>query len=406
MKVNGIIAEYNPFHTGHGHQINCAKTQNCADYTIVVMSGNFVQRGCPAITDKHNRAKAALFGGADLVLELPALYATASAEFFASGAVNLLQQLGVVDTLSFGSECGEVAPLMQAASFLYAPSTEFTNLLQRYLKEGCSFPAARAKALSETLPSLPSELLSEPNNILGIEYCKALQKIGSTIEPQTIKRIGSSYHNTELSGEHPFVSASALRTYILSGAPATSIEAYLPEGSLSDIEAQKPGSEEALSSLLYYKLLSEKASGFEAYLDVSRELSDKICGHIAEYVDYGSFCDLLKSKELTHSRIRRALLHILLNIKKEEYLPILQNTQVPYARVLGFRKAAAPLLSEIKAQSTIPLITKLADVTPEPDSAFEKLLNLDIYSSSLYYGLFKQDNSLPFNEYTRQIVIL
>ena len=185
MKTVGIIAEYNPFHNGHAYQIAMAKKITSADYCIVVMSGDFVQRGTPAIMDKYIRAHSALESGADLVLELPVYYAASSAEYFASGAVALLDKLGVTDTLCFGSECGDIAVLSALAEALLDETPQFKKVLKQQIKSGASYPQARNHALSVTAPHLTGSLhvLQSPNNILGLEYIKALKKRQSRIQP-------------------------------------------------------------------------------------------------------------------------------------------------------------------------------------------------------------------------------
>ena len=227
MKVVGIIAEYNPFHRGHEYQIRYAKETLGADYVVIAMSGDFVQRGAPALMEKHVRAEMALLGGADLVLEMPLQTATASAEGFAAGGVSLLDGLGVIDELCFGSECGDTEILMDVAEILVKEPSEYRNLLQQNLRAGMSFPAARSSALigyiQEKIASGLNTLgtssehiefvLSSPNNILGIEYCKALLRLNSRIIPHALLRKGSGYHDTDFSllSDEKFPSAYCIR---------------------------------------------------------------------------------------------------------------------------------------------------------------------------------------------------
>lgn len=215
MKITGIIAEYNPFHNGHRYQIQKARQITGADYVIVVMSGNFTQRGTPALIDKYSRAKMALMGGADLVLELPVCFATGSAEYFASGAIALLNQLGCVDSICFGSECGDIVPLKNLAQALVHETDDYKKILKSKLKSGSTYPVARNAALAETLDGfIPYDMiLGFPNNILGIEYIKALIRQNSPIEPFTNKRIGSDYHSYKLADA--FSSAISIRQSLL-----------------------------------------------------------------------------------------------------------------------------------------------------------------------------------------------
>ena len=214
MKTAGIIAEYNPFHKGHEYQIRYAKEKLKADYVIVAMSGDYVQRGTPALISKHARAEMALRCGADLVLEMPVSVSTASAEAFAMGGVSLLDSLGVVDMLCFGSESGEISALKELAEILVEEPEEYKKLLKSFLSEGLTFPAARSQALTEyfknprnfsgddfdgvltPLLNEVTQILSTPNNILGIEYCKALLRLNSRIRPVTLRREGMGYHET------------------------------------------------------------------------------------------------------------------------------------------------------------------------------------------------------------------
>ena len=204
MNVTAIISEYNPLHKGHLYHIETARKETNADFVIAIMSGDFVQRGTPACVEKHTRAHMALVSGVDLVLELPLTYSTGSAELFADGAVSILNGLGVVDAICFGCECGSVEPLMEIARILNNEPTWYSEDLQMYLKEGYSYPAARAAALPEY-----SDILTSPNNILGIEYCKAILKYDARIEPIGIQRMGSNYHDEELNSK--FSSATAIR---------------------------------------------------------------------------------------------------------------------------------------------------------------------------------------------------
>ena len=212
MKIAGIIAEYNPFHTGHAYHIQKTRELTGADYIVVVMSGDFVQRGAPALYSKHLRTRMALLGGADLVFELPATHACESAEFFAQSAVGLLDGLGCVDVLSFGSESGDIEPFLKLGAFLATETPEYQNLLKEYLKKGESFPKARSLALQELLSDTDTDtgtFLQTPNNILGVEYCKALCRRNSPIRPFTVKREGNAYHEESLKEQFP--SASAIR---------------------------------------------------------------------------------------------------------------------------------------------------------------------------------------------------
>lgn len=409
MNVAAIIAEYNPFHNGHFYQLNTTREQLHADYIVVILSGNFVQRGAPAICSKYLRAEMALRCGADAVIELPARYALSSAEQFAGGAISLLNQLNIIQYLSFGSECGDVRPLWDYAQLLCHSyeDLEFLHLLQTYQKEGLSFPSARDKAMKQYF-SNEKNISLLPNNILGIEYCKSILMQHSSIKPFTILRCGEGYHSPILTSaeENRYASASALRQAIKSGSNSAFSEQF-PAPVYELIKEHDLFrhylTENDFSLLLHYKLLSEQSEGFSSYLDCSKELSDKIVKHLSEFTDFEQFCMLLKSKELTYTRISRVLMHILLNLKKEESAaPV-----VPYARLLGFRKESADLLRMIKEKSDIPLITKLADADKILDESALTLLNQDIQCAHIYESVYAaKTKKTAHNEYRQSPVIL
>ena len=435
MKVTGIIAEYNPFHKGHKYQIDYCKKKLNSDYVIVAMSGDYVQRGTPALLPKHVRAEMALRCGADLVLEMPVSVSTASAEAFAMGGVSMLDGLHIVDSLCFGSEYGEVSALMELAEILVEEPEEYRQLLKEFLSNGLSFPSARCQALTEYFrnphnftgddfdgvltPLLNQivQILNSPNNILGIEYCKALLRLKSNIKPVTLKRQGMGYHETlaETDGSdrfsctdgNTFASASAIRELLkatLTPETISRIASQVPDeiSLLLASSLQRNGflTEDALDPLLSYCILKENADSFCSYLDVSRDLAERIMNRSNELNGFLQAASFLKTKELTQSRIQRALLHIILGIRE---VP----ATVPYARVLGFRRESSTLLKEIKDSSSIPLITKLADANSLLDESGRSFLYETVFSSNLYEKLLCQKSSRNFvHEYQKQIVIL
>ncbi|WP_276948482.1 nucleotidyltransferase [Acetatifactor muris] len=390
MKVNGIIAEYNPFHNGHNYQLKESLRLTGADFTIVVMSGNFVQRGAPALLDKHTRAEMALRCGADLVLELPTLYAVSSAEYFAGGAVTLLDQLGVVTHLCFGSECGRTESLCQIAACLSEEPAEYSAALRHCLKSGLPYPLARARALAEVhtlLPEAFDSILSSPNNILGIEYIRALLNRKSSIIPITVKRLGAGYHDKFISGSDCLCSALAIRQTLYNASPREPLLHMPPESEMllrTWLREYRPVCSDAFSSALYYKLLMEKESGYEKYLDVPSELSNRIRKQLNSFAGYESFCHLLKTKNMTYTRISRCLLHILLDLKKEDMITAKALDYVPYARVLGFRRAAEPLLGAVRKCASIPLVTKMADAEKSLSADAYRLLRQDIQAGDFF----------------------
>jgi predicted nucleotidyltransferase len=381
----------------------------------------------------------ALACGADLVLELPVSAATASAEFFAGSGVTLLDQLGIVDGLCFGCEDGDTPLFEQLAPILVEQPAGYQKFLREALKKGLSFPAARSRALTayirEAHPTMHAEavetFLSKPNNLLGLEYQKAMYRLGSSIRPLPLARKGSGYHEAEFQ-EQTFASATAIRRLLLSGgardegtdcaaepafpfrsdalsSPAEneqteSLCSILPEAVVPLVaDAMRQGSyveESDLDLLLQYALLSNSSGDFTGYLDVSEALSNRIWKHLNQYEGFHGFAEHLKSRELTHTRIQRGLLHILLGIKKTP-------AEIPYARVLGFRREATPLLSLLKKESSIPLLSKLADAGPLLSPYGQELLEETTRASNIYESILTKKTGQPFrHEYQKPIVIL
>ncbi|MGN1175321.1 MAG: nucleotidyltransferase [Roseburia sp.] len=415
MKVTGIIAEYNPFHNGHLYQLTEARKKTDADFIIVVMSGDFMQRGTPAIINKWERTRMALSGGADLVLELPCVFATASANMFALGGISLLARTGVVTDLCFGAETDSITDFLTLAKFLNEEPDFFKNALKNELKTGISFPAARSSALSAeaSLPLSSEKLLSSPNNILGIEYCKALFALSSSIKPHIIKREGSGYNDREVNKQDRFASASAIRTVLLNpskGRSSSDLSSFLPASSLDILKNSKNKlaflSENDFSLLLHYQLLREMDLGFSSYSDVSKDLSNRIKNRISGFTSWSDFALSLKTKELTYTRINRALTHILLGITDDNFLFAKSNLPL-YLRILGFSKNASLLLSSIKHNSSIPLISKLADAKNSLSDASYDMLKADIFASDIYRTVktAKTGQNDP-NEFKQSLILL
>lgn len=424
MKTVGIIAEYNPFHKGHAYQLQKAKELTGADYVVVVMSGCFVQRGLPALVDKFVRAEMALRCGADLVLELPVFYATGSAETFAQGAVSLLTSLGCVDALCFGSESGDLPALSSFARLFEEEPEEYKGLLKAFLKRGLSFPAARSRAAEEyfhytdhVCPCSPwdadcgyeSAILSQPNNILGVEYCRALLRQKSPIKPVTLPRKSTGYH--DLSLEQDLASASAIRAGILKEGLSQKVRKQLPLESWLPLEKALatafPLTLDDFSSILFYRLLSLSKEELAEFMDVSEDLAFRMANHRFLFTKASSFADLLKTKQLTHTRITRALCHILLDLKQRDFEKLKKAGYPSSLRVLGLRKSASPLLSSIKERSASPLLVKAADA-PHLLAPLElSLLEKDVFAAHVYEAARAGQRGVsPLHEYTRSPLVL
>ena len=413
MKVVGIVAEYNPFHNGHAYQIAQLREKTNADYIIVAMSGNFQQRGVPALCDKFSRAHMALLNGADMVLEIPTLWATASAEYFACGGVSTLAATGVVTHLGFGAEANSLAPLKEITAVLKNEPEVYRKVLSNSIRSGNPFPVARKNALFTTLPHIPraelESILNSPNNILALEYLKALPE---HIQPVLIPRKGAGYHDTEINTEFP--SASAIREALLGENPEESIDlvkkampatAFDILKELFDTGALLEPND--ISDVLGYCLLCLTRKGYDSFADCNMDLSNKIRKHLNEYVTFDDFVMTLKSKDLTHTRISRCLLHILLGIKQTDYSIGKAIGFAPYLRVLGFKKDATDLLSEISEKATSPIITKVAEAEKMLDYETYKSFERDILASNLFYQrTANKSKTKPVNEYTHQMVIL
>ena len=378
MNVVGIIAEYNPFHEGHAYQIQKAKEQCGAEFAVVVMNGDFVQRGEPAIFDKYTRTKEALLGGADLIFELPVRFGLSSAGDFAMGGVLALNALPFVTHLCFGTETGDLTPLLQAATFLCDEPDSYRTRVKHFVKQGILYPKPRSLALAAE-SGLPTETWDSPNNILGLEYCVALQKLHSKIKPFTIRREGQGYHDNDTPALSDFPSATFLREKIRKAGEKENL-------SLSDF-----------SSLIGYSLLTAK--DLCRIKDITPDLSDRIRNELPKYREINEFVKTIKNPSLTTGRIKRSFFQCLFDIEKEE--PVM-----PYLRVLGMKKEASSLLSQ-KENASCQILTKLAFDVPKMDDTAKKLFAKDLLASDLYRQVFchKYNQTLP-NEYQHSPIVL
>lgn len=411
MKVVGIIAEYNPFHNGHAYQLQEAKKLTGADYVVVIMSGDFTQRGVPALIDKYSRTEMALKGGADLVIEMPLYYSVGSAEYFANGSISILDKLGVIDYLAFGSECGDIQILNNIADILIEQKDKLDQSIKAKVKTGMSYPIARMRAIEEIAPNSfeTVDAMNQPNNILGFEYIRALKSRNSKIEALTNQRIGAGYHDRMVINY--FSSAIAIRSSIENNGSLDMVESQVPDY-VYEIMTQNykktfPIFNEDISSLLKYKLLLDSSEGYSEYADISNDFSDKIGKNLSKYISYTQYCDLLKTKDITYARVGRSLLHVLLNIRKNNLEQYVANDFTFYARMLGFRKESTELLNAIKKNSSIPLISKLADAKSILSPLGMEMLRSDIQAAHIYDTVVTDKyKTSTGSEYSREIIII
>lgn len=403
--ILGIISEYNPFHNGHLLHLQDSKKLTHTDFTIAVMSGNFVQRGDTSIVDKWTKAEMALKAGVDLVIELPTLYAISSAENFAEGAVRILNSLGIVDYVSFGSEIGEISPLNDVAQVLYKEPKEFSALISKQLRSGLSYPKARELAIQMYFGSSQkyTEILENPNNILGIEYLKALKKYKSPIRPITLKRKYSDYNSADV--KSGIASATAIRTMLQNN---KNIHYVVPFETYELLEEKKKN-EQIITSLsvfskeIIYTLRKMTLSEIASLPDVSEGLENKIKSAVNTSNTLEDLISKIKSKRYTQTRIQRILLYALLNISAKDMN--MSRKQMPYIRVLGFNKHGKKIISAIannnpKLQIIVSVKKFMENNT---DKHLHTMMSKDIFATNVYtlgYG----NGSLANLDYTHKVV--
>jgi predicted nucleotidyltransferase len=417
MKNVGIIAEYNPFHNGHQYQIEEIRRRTHASRVIVAMSGDFVQRGAPALIDKYARTRMALTCGVDLVLELPVLWATASAEDFAMAGVTLLDQTGCVDVLCFGAETDDL-PLLQAIADLLVTEPEpFRTALVRHLKNGKHYPAARAAAVRETLKTdlVSDDVLKNPNNILAIEYLKALKRRNSSMKPYLIRREGAGFHEDAIQADS-FSSASAIRAVLLrqkhddSEVPTV----VLPEQNMIDampssayailsdyLRSQNLVDSNDFSSILNYLLLAQTKEDYARCSDLDAALAARMEAARHSFSSFDAFCSACKTRDVTYTRVSRALTHLLLGITDDDIARAKQLDYIPYLRILGLKKNVGH--TALRKHAALPLVAKLADARKQmsPDALW--MLEKDVFASDLYATV---SGAACRNEYQKSPIIL
>ena len=393
MKAVGLVTEYNPFHNGHLYHLNKAMELTGADISVAVMSGDFVQRGEPAVLDKYVRASMALNSGVNLVVELPVNYAVSSAESFAAGALKVLNYIKA-DSIAFGSESGDIERLSKLAHILCDNEDTLYNEISKYTANGISYAAARQKTVEKLTDKDTAAMLTSSNNILAVEYLKAIIKNNYAIKPYTIKRQGDSYNDTDIRSE--YASATALRGNL----KADNISKYIPVKAglilFSNTNYIYP---DDITEALFTRLLDILfASSYDKnvfienvmqYPDVNKEIAGRLYKSAMDMItrtvqqmseskdngafSFGSLCEHIKTKEVPLSRIKRALVRITLGLDKKH---MEKYSNEPYIRVLGFDKKGQEYLSHIRKTVEVPLITKTAD--------YKEILLDDIHAANIY----------------------
>lgn len=404
--VLGIIAEYNPFHNGHLYHLLKSKEEAKADSVIAVIGGNFTQRGEPSLLDKWTKAEMAIANGADLVIELPVLYTISSAENFADGAIKILNSLKIVDAISFGTETEDLNKLNIISNTIFKEPRDYKDYLSLYLKDGISFPKAREQALIKYLKEPEySSILSTPNNILGIEYLKALKKYSSEIIPINITRIDAGYLSKDYSSE--FASATAVRNLIYSNR-LRDVKSYIPPASFTILSEELKSGHfvkdiSRYENIIIYNLRNMSLEQITELPDVTEGLENLIkkaansCNTISE------FMNIVRTKRYTETRIRRILLYSLLKITKKD-MAISKKT-IPYIRVLGCNEKGKNLISKIITAN--PRLNVITSVKKFEDINMNKnlkiMLDKDILATNIYTLGYSQD-AFSNLDYTKKMV--
>ena len=407
--VLGIVAEYNPFHNGHLHHLNESKRISHSDYTIAVMSGNFTQRGEASIVDKWSKAKMAIENGVDLVIELPTLYAISSAENFAAGAIKVLDSLGIVDYISFGSECDDISILNDIANVLCAEPDEYKTLLSHELSKGVSFPKARERALMLYLNNVRrfANVLSSPNNILGIEYLKALKRQKSNVQPICVKREGSSHNDSTISKFAKFASASAIRNLAFANNNSL-IQNVMPESSFEILNDNiKKGNVvnnlSAFDKEIIYTLRKMSTDEIANLPDVSEGLEFALKSAANECNSVIELLSIIDTKRYTKTRIQRILLYAILGITKKD-MQISKNV-TPYIRILGFNEKGKGILSEIsKKKRKLELVSSVKKFMDKgPNKNLKLMMEKDIWATNVYTLGYEYESKANL-DYTKKLI--
>lgn len=404
--ILGIVSEYNPFHNGHLRHLNYSKEITKSTFSVAVMSGNFTQRGDTALIDKWTRAEMAIKSGVDLVIELPTIYATSSAENFAEGAIKILNSLGVVDYVSFGSEIGELSPLNEIAEILYKEPKEFSSLITRQLKSGLSYPKARELAISMYFGSSKkfTDILENPNNVLGIEYLKAIKKFKSPILPLTMKRDYSDYNSKKI--KNGIASSTAIRTMIEHNknihyvVPYETYELMEEQINLGHIVPNLA----VFEKQIIYNLRKMSVQEIATLPDVTEGLEYRIkeSANISNTLE--TLISHIKTKRYTLTRIQRILVHSLLGITAKDINA--SKKVIPYIRILGFNKHGKRIISAIAANNpNLKIIVSLKKfMENNSNSTLRNMISKDILATNIYTLGYSGIDGLANLDYTHKII--
>lgn len=409
MNTTAVIAEFNPFHNGHKYIINQAKEITSSSHVVCAMSGNFLQRGYTALLDKYMRSRMALLGGVDVIFELPTIYSCQSAWYFASGAVNLIGKLNTIDTLCFGAECDDIGLLSSIADILNNEPDDLSISIKQYISEGKSYPKARELALNAYLKRDDlDQIVSEPNNILAIEYIRAIKHFKYNIKPIAVKRICAGYHDNDLTSS--ICSASAIRNSLLTDNNLDTLKDNLPDYTYDIMKAayknSMPMDNEDLYPLISYLLI--RYNGIPDYIvGGNNDLSNRFANSFKNATSLDELCQKAKSKQYTMTRINRLLINMILDHNLDTLNNYMNDEVIYYAHLLGFRKESSSLIKELSLNSSIPIITKVADSKSTLNGLGLNMFMDDLKAADIYNNIvYNKFHTIIKDDYTHPLEII
>jgi len=421
MNILGLIVEYNPFHNGHLYHLTKSLEITNATHSVAIMSGNFLQRGEPALFDKYTRAEIAVKNGVDLVIELPTMFACQSAELFAHGAVTTLNSLNCINSICFGSEEGNVDILYTISKILVDEPDEFKDFLRSYLDEGMLYPTARSLALFNyiykyDLLDISKEkllsILNSSNNILGLEYIKCLLKLQSNIKPFTISRISASYNSENIDSN--ICSATAIRKSLKDYNDLSIIHNVVPKATYNRLESRLNDNFSPMFDDEYFNIINSivlrDINILNKYFEVNEGIENKIYQNVFTANTLSDLQLSIKSKRYTLTKIKRTLNNILLGITKANMEKVKNINPIPYVRILAFNDKGREILKTIKNSSEINIINKFSNISfAMDDDKFKTMIDYDIKASNMYNMIYYKNNKHllkgPMDYYTSPIYI-